>query len=212
MAIERTSALLFLFLTAGSLTLPGQSVSAWAADPQHPQLQYRVKCSGGAATVEWRNGYPGEVTLKARVRSDTYDGTEDLTVEPGSSGTSDVDTLYCSPGSFRITVARFAMKPPTSPGPVGSMPSVPQEPVVPTVSRYTPPRKLPEVAADTFASVEVGMRQEDVVRKLGAPESKVSIPEETELIETYRYRVAPDRVGIIRFSNGVVKEISGPKS
>jgi hypothetical protein len=210
------AAMVFLFLPAGALLLQGQSVGAWTADPGHPQLKYRVKCAHDAATIEWRNGYPGEVTVKARVRSSTYEGEEDMTVAPGGLGSSDVDTLYCSPDSFHISLAKFTMKPPppppSKPALAGSPEPAPDPPPVPTIPRYVPPPKLPEVAADVFASVQVGMRQEDVVQRLGAPESKIAIPEESELIETYRYHITQDQVGIVRFANGVVQEVSKPKS
>ena len=58
---------------------------AWLSDPQHPLLQYRFNCVRGSETLVWRNGYPGAVTLKARVKSFTYDGVEDVQIEPGAT-------------------------------------------------------------------------------------------------------------------------------
>jgi len=55
------------------------------------------------------------------------------------------------------------------------------------------------------------MKQEDVAQKLGPPLSKVSIPEDGQLIETYRYNTVDDKISIVRFSNGAVTEILPPQ-
>lgn len=56
----------------------------WQKVPQYPQLEYRTSClNGQALSILWRNGYPGAVSLKARVKSDTYDGVEDAKIAPG---------------------------------------------------------------------------------------------------------------------------------
>ncbi len=54
------------------------------------------------------------------------------------------------------------------------------------------------------------MKREEVLRRIGAPTSKLSIPEENELVETYRYPVSSGLAGAIRLSNGVVTEVILP--
>jgi hypothetical protein len=189
----------------------GESTSAWASDPTHPQLQYRIKCQRGSTYVQWRNSYPGEVSVRAGVRSAGYDGVENITIPPNGNADSDVDTLNCSPDSFRVSLQRFSMKPPPPPPakPGDAKTPAPAPPQI-FIPKYVPPQKLPEVSSEALASVKVGMRQEEVVHALGAPASKVTIPEDSQLMETYRYRLARDKVGVIRFSNGVVVEILTP--
>ena len=185
-----------------------QNVSGWLPDPGHPQVQYRIKCYRGGTTVEWRSDYPGEVSLKANIRGDGYDGGENVTIPPGGTAASDVDTLNCSPGAFRVSVNQFAMKPPP-PKPAGApqKAAAPEPPVI-LIPPYQPPQKMSEVSAEALSAIRVGMRKEDVLQALGQPASKLAIPEDTQLIETYRYRVVADKAGVIRFSNGVVTEIS----
>lgn len=189
-----------------------QNISDWRSSPQ-ASLQYRVKCRGNATSIEWRNGYPGEVTFKARVSSATFEGSDDLAIDPAATRTSHLDTMYCSPESYQVTIAQFEMKPPPTAAarPADDSPA-PVDPPRPLIPRYVPPGKLPEIAPEALASVRVGMRQLDVVRRLGPPEFRIAIPEETELVETCRYRLSQNRLAVIRFSNGVVAEIRGPES
>ena len=190
----------------------------WQSDAQHPLLEYRFQCGRGADTVLWRNGYPGAVTLKARVRSSSYDGVEDVHIEAHGVAHSDLQTLYC--GSFRVTVTSFSMSAPPVPLPVAAKPAAPaaatpattaQAPV-PTLVRFEPRTEpLPQITLEALESVKAGMKKAEVVQNLGEPLSKLSIPEDGMLLETYRYNVAPNRTGTVRFANGIVTGIVMPR-
>jgi hypothetical protein len=188
----------------------------WLSDAQHPLLEYRFQCGKGAETVLWRNGYPGAITLKARVRSSSYDGVEDVHIEADGVAHSDLQTLYC--GSFRVTVIGFSMSPPPIPQPRAAKPAAPAaakttvEAPVPTLVRFEPRTEpSPQITLEALESVKAGMKKAEVLQNLGEPLSKLSIPEEGELLETYRYNVAHDRTGTVRFANGIVTGIASPR-
>lgn len=196
----------------------GESGPQWLSDPQHPSLEYRFQCARGAETIHWRNNYPGAVTLKARVRSADYDGVEDIHIDAQDVAKSDLETLYC--GSFRVTVLSFSMARPPAPPPVAAKPSAPAAPApavteqapVPTLVRFEPRTEpLPLITLEALASVKVGMKKADVVQSLGAPLSKLSIPEDGTLLETYRYNIAGGGTSTVRFANGIVTEIVTPR-
>jgi hypothetical protein len=189
---------------------------SWQSDPQHPLLQYRFECRNGAETVLWRSGYPGAVTLKARMKSSSYDGMEDVKIEPQSEARSPLETMYC--GTFQVTVARFSMAPPPVPDPVVPSPVVPDPsaaaaeaaapPVVPGLLRFEPPKDpLPQITPQALESVKVGMKEAEVLQKLGEPLSKILIPEEGKLMGTYRYSVAGGHTSAVRLENGIVSGI-----
>jgi hypothetical protein len=208
---------MFLVVAPAISSWAAEPDAAWRTDPQHPQLQYRIRCSNGAATIDWRNGYAGTVSFRASVKTSTYEGTEDVRVSAGGLEHSMPDTMYCSPVGFRIALLRFSISAPEpSPQPAEAVkapaprapapPAPPPAPVLLPFERET--EKIPEVSLDALTSVNVGMTRDDVVRRLGAPRSKVSIPEDDALVETYRYNVAGGTVTVIRFSNQKVVEIS----
>ena len=199
------SALLFVHAARAEERGPG-----WFSDPQHPSLQYRFVCMKGAQRVIWRNGYPGAVTLKARMLSYTYDGMEDVQIDPGAITNTDLDTLAC--GSFQISVTRFSMAAPPPPPPTGadakaSAPVAPKAdpPPAPIMAKFEPQTEpVREIAVEALASIAVGMSQSEVRRRLGEPLSRISIPDENGVIETYRYHVMHDRSGIVKMTNGIV--------
>lgn len=203
---------LALFLTGWGMSLQADSVTGWIPDRAHPEVQYRLKCTRGALNIDWRSAYPGAVTLKVSVRGSDYDGEEQVQIPPGGSATSDVDTLGCYASAFQITEKKFSMAPPPPPAvpAKSSEPAKAATPVVPTVGRWIPPAHLPELAPEAIASIHVGMKQQEVLQAIGNPISKLSIPEENELVESYRYPVLSGRVAIIRFSNGQVTEVAVP--
>lgn len=203
---------LTLLLAGGACLSLADESSPWRSDPQHPELQYRVKCHREAASIEWRNGYPGSLTLKAAIKSntlnDSYDGAADVSVAPGGISETSLETMACAPGAFQIRLTHFEMAPPPpqpAPRPVAAA-KAPNP--VPTVAPYVPPGKEPEISPRTIAEVKPGMQQEEVERRLGPPASKLTIPEDGEFIETCRYMVADGRSSLIRFSNGVVTDIT----
>ncbi len=193
----------------------GENSAPWQSDAQHPLLQYRFECRQGAETVLWRSGYPGAVTLQARMKSSSYDGMEDVQIEPQSEARSSLETMYC--GSFQVTVTRFFMAPPPIPKPAVPPPSdaaaanPAAPPPVPSLLRFEPRTDpLPQVTVEALQSVKVGMTEAEILQKLGEPVSKIAIPEEGKLMGTYRYNVANGRTSRIRFENGVVTGITSP--
>ena len=203
---------LTLLLAVGALSSLADESSAWRTDPQHPDLQYRVKCHREAATIEWRNGYPGTLALRATIKSntlkDSYDSAEDVSVTPGGVTDTSLETMSCAPGAFQIRLTHFEMAPPPpkpAPRPVAAAVKAPNP--VPTVAPYVPPVRGPEVSPQAIAEVKPGMQQEEVERRLGPPASKLTIPDDGQFIETCRYMVADGRSSLIRFSNGVVTDI-----
>jgi len=205
-------------LTACSLALFGEIASPLRPDADHPGLQYRVKCHLEVATVEWHNGYPGQITLSASVKSDVvgaaYDGNnENIVVAPGATTESTLETMACYPDSFRIRVTRFVMAPPPAPPPEKDAKAAPPPekaaPSVPLVPRYVPPvNAVPDISPEALAAVAIGMPEEEVIRKLGPPLSKLTVPEPGELVETLQYRATDGKSSIVRFSNGVVTGIT----
>jgi hypothetical protein len=193
----------------------GENGPQWLSDSQHPLLEYRFQCGKGAESVLWRSGYPGAVTLKARVRSSSYDGVEDVHIDAEGVAKSDLETLYC--GSFRVTVVSFSMSAPPIPQPPAAKPAAHVEAKttvqapVPTLVRFEPQTDpLPQVTLEALESVKAGMNKVEVLQSLGEPLSKLSIPDDGTLLETYRYNVARNRTATVRFANGIVTGIVSP--
>jgi hypothetical protein len=148
------------------------------------------------------------------MRSFNYDGMEDVQIGPGATANTDLDTLNC--GNFQISIARFTMAaPPPPPPPVDSKPlpaatpigSVP--PVAPILVAFEPQTEpIPEITSEALGSITLGMNQAEVRQRLGDPLSKISIPNDNGLIETYRYNVTHDRTGVVKFANGIVAGIT----
>lgn len=203
---------LALFLVGGGLSSQADnSASGWIPDRLHPEVQYRLKCVRGGLTIQWRNSYPGAVTLKARVKGSNYDGVDEVVIPPGGSATSRPETMYCSAASFEITEKRFSMELPPS-----SVPATPEEPkkpapLPPTVAPWVLPAKVPELPPEALAFIHIGMKREEVLRIIGSPASKLTIPAVNELVETYRYRISSGRAGAVRFSNGIVTGVVVPQ-
>jgi hypothetical protein len=202
---------LALFVSGCAVSLRADSISGWIPDSQHPSIQYRFKCIREGLTIEWRNSYPGAVTLRFRVRGSDYDGEDQVLIAPGGTAASNPETLYCYADSFLITEKRFSMANPPPPAvPAKSSEPAKPAPALPTVSAWIPPARLTELAPEVFASIRVGMKQQEVLQQIGNPVSKLAIPEDNELVESYRYPVSSGRAGIVRFSNGVVTEVVAP--
>jgi hypothetical protein len=207
--------LLTLLLSGAALCSEPDSITGWIPGGGHPEVQHRFKCFRGSLTIDWKNLYPGAVTLKANVKSQSYDGDEEVVIPPGGTASSNLETLYCSAASFRVTEKRFSMAaPPPAPVPGGKAEeskAVAPPPPPPTVAPWVPPAKFPELAPQALASIRVGMKKDEVLHRIGNPTSKLAIPEENELVETYRYAVSGGRAGAVRFSNGSVTEVVGPE-
>jgi hypothetical protein len=70
---------------------------------------------------------------------------------------------------------------------------------------------LPQITLEALESVKAGMKKAEVLQNLGEPLSKLSIPEDGMLLETYRYNVAPNHTGTVRFAIGIVTGIVSPR-
>lgn len=208
------------FLVTASLAMAAEG-SGWRKDPQHPQLEYRISCQGGSSlTILWRNGYQGAVSFKFRAKSDSRDGIDDAKIAPGETFLSDLDTMYCSLSSLRVSVVKFSMAappPPPPPPPAAAKPAEPakKELAAPEVVLSGPlfdpkAEKLPEIGPEKLAAVSKGMTKEDVVAKLGLPASKLSVRNDGEYLESYQYRLGSDKIGVVHFTNGTVTDIVQP--
>ncbi len=205
-------------ILAAALPVAAQNDPGWRTDPRHPDLEFQVKCRRETATILWRSRYKGEVTLEASVRSSTYDGSEHVTVAPGGTAETPLETEYCSPTAFVISVPRFSMAPPPPPPAPEANPAsaadatkapAPKPPAL-VIPPYQPPQKLPTVPVEAVTSIQVGADRDQVLRKLGQPASGIIIPDDNELRETLRYNLPDDQSAVIRLSNGVVVEVSIP--
>ncbi len=202
-----------LFLSCSVLSLGADSVTGWITDRAHPDVQYRLKCTKGSLKIDWRNGYSGAVTMKVSVRGSDYDGDEQVVIPPGGSASSDVDTFGCYAPGFEIEEKKFSLgpsRPPAAPAKSLEPTATKLAPQAPTVAPWIPPAKLPEVAPEALTAIHVGMKQQEVLQKIGNPLSKIAIPEDNALVESYRYAVLSGKIGVIRFSNGVVTEVAVP--
>ena len=75
-------------------------------------------------------------------------------------------------------------------------PRPPQAPVTP---------KAP--SAEDLAQIEQGTTRDQLLTKLGAPSSRVFIPEDGGLLEIYSYRSADGHIGTIRLTDGAVTSV-----
>jgi ABC-type microcin C transport system duplicated ATPase subunit YejF len=97
--------------------------------------------------------------------------------------------------------------PPVVAKPDAETPEKTPAPAAPLVAPWVPPAKVVEVTAEAVASIHAGMKRDEVLRRIGAPLSKLAIPEENELVETYRYAVSAGRAATVRFSDGIVTDV-----
>jgi sulfur carrier protein ThiS len=205
----------FILLAGASLTM---AADGWRQVPGHPELEYRLTCLKGTdLSVVWRNGYPGEVSLTARVRSETYDGVDQTRVAPGGTTKMDTETMSCSLGSASVSVLKFSMAAPPPPKREATAKAAdkpkeePEAPPVPTLLRFDPnAEKLPQIAAEKLAEISTGMKLQDVLGKLGPPASKIETENDGEFVASYQYRLGGDKISVVRFSNGTVTEIIRP--
>ncbi|MBX9600062.1 MAG: hypothetical protein K2X35_03620 [Bryobacteraceae bacterium] len=91
-------------------------------------------------------------------------------------------------------------------------PGVPEPPAsVQNNFRYVavlpPPRPLIRATPETLAQIAVGNKRSDVVTRLGAPASKISMVEDGKLTEIYRYTAAGRTLGTVRLANGEVTQV-----
>ena len=63
------------------------------------------------------------------------------------------------------------------------------------------------VSPEKFAEVKIGMDRASVIENLGVPQSSISIPEETGVVETLNYLLTNGRGVKVRIESGRVSEI-----
>jgi hypothetical protein len=74
------------------------------------------------------------------------------------------------------------------------------------------PEQAPQpVPVEKFAAVVVGMERSRVIESLGVPQSSISIPEESGVVETLNYLLTTGRGVKILIQSGRVSEIKGPQ-
>jgi hypothetical protein len=202
---------LTMVLLAGAVPLVAQN-GAWRAAAGHPEVQYQVTCRRETATIHWRNGYPGAVTLTASVKSYSFEEAEQVTIEAAGWAESPLETTQCSPDGFQIALTKFAMaappKRPSAAAPADAKaPDAEKAPII-LIPRYTAPQKLPVVSRAALDAVRVGMNRSQVLEKLGSPISQIEIPEENELLESLRYSVSDDQFPVVHLKNGIVSSVT----
>jgi hypothetical protein len=76
------------------------------------------------------------------------------------------------------------------------------------ISAYVPEPVRPEPTAEDFATIQVGASAQDVITKLGQPESKVTIPDDDgHLREICQYWSKGKQIGTVRLDNGQVVSV-----
>jgi len=81
-------------------------------------------------------------------------------------------------------------------------------PINTTAPAPAPPAQ-PEVDAADLRTVTAGMTREEVL-KLGAPSGRITMEEDSHLIEVYQYSAKGQRVGTVRLRDGVVFSVQVP--
>ena len=66
---------------------------------------------------------------------------------------------------------------------------------------------LPEVMPSEFRAIQVGMKREQLLTKVGTPSSRITIPEDGQVVEVYRYRANGTTLGTVRLVDGKVTEV-----
>jgi hypothetical protein len=84
-----------------------------------------------------------------------------------------------------------------------SMQVVSVEPATPAHPELAPQPVSPE----KFAEVKIGMERDSVIESLGVPQSSISIPEDTGVVETMNYLLTNGRGVKVRLLSGRVSEI-----
>ena len=77
------------------------------------------------------------------------------------------------------------------------------EPVVSAVA----PALVKEPALQDLLNVQVGSKEQDCIAALGAPSSRITIPEEGHMTELLRYSARGQLLGTIRLDNGQVVNV-----
>ncbi len=70
-----------------------------------------------------------------------------------------------------------------------------------------PAPPLPEVMPSEFRAIQIGMKREELLAKVGTPSSRITIPEDSQLAEVYRYRANGTTLGAVRLVDGKVTDV-----
>jgi hypothetical protein len=74
-----------------------------------------------------------------------------------------------------------------------------------TIVPVEPPEK--QATAEELALIKIGTTEQDLVAMLGRPYSRITIPDEGHMLETYQYRANGKPLATIRLDNGQVVTI-----
>ena len=111
------------------------------------------------------------------------------TAAPGDSTNSDTDG---KPASRKRHAKMAARTQPVAAPPIA-------------IPAPEPPAKEP--ALEDFLSVKTGTKEEALTAALGAPASRITIPDDGHMIELLRYTAGGELLGVIRVDNGEVVSI-----
>ncbi|MBV9770260.1 MAG: hypothetical protein JOZ32_11865 [Bryobacterales bacterium] len=82
-----------------------------------------------------------------------------------------------------------------------------QVPVVPTVQAVPPGPPQKNLTGEEFARLHVGSTEKEVLAVLGPPSSRVIVPDDDHLRESFQYWSKGRPVGTVRLDNGRVVQI-----
>ena len=104
-----------------------------------------------------------------------------------------------------------SMVPPPPPAPVqravvAKVEPPPPAPVVQIAPPLPPPPPPPQVKTEDLQTLAVGTRR-DVLLKLGAPASRVTMFDDGHLLEIYHYASRDATIGVVRLNDGVVASV-----
>ena len=67
--------------------------------------------------------------------------------------------------------------------------------------------EIPPVTPAQIAQVHMGAERQEVLNQLGRPSSRITIPDNGQLVEIYRYNNKSEFVGSLRLTDGVVSSV-----
>ena len=120
-----------------------------------------------------------------------------LGAAPGSSTSGPSSPATASARPQRASTSRPVRRAvPPAPSP---------EPIVYLTPVVAPPPKEP--ALQDLLNVQIGSKEQDCIAALGAPSSRISIPEEGHMTELLRFTAKGRLLGTIRLDNGQVVNV-----
>ena len=86
-------------------------------------------------------------------------------------------------------------------------PPIPDPPAAAAPAPAPAPPAPPALSAAEVAAIPAGTTREDLFAKLGRPASRITIPEEGQLRETFHYLAGRELLGTVRLVNGAVVSV-----